>query len=146
MIEINEFDLALFGGVGFGVRLALVLGAFRVEVGANVAQGVGGVVFIEAEGGVDRFERGDHRLTDFFGENGAAGAFESMNGCVAVEGDDEAVAIALCLEEDLKVSGVEEVEAAIDEDNALSVLSGALGDINGGLKSGGEGERHGIAL
>lgn len=79
-------------------------------------------------------------------EYGAAWALESLNGCVAVECDDEAVSEAFCLEEDLKVSGVEEVKAAIDEDNALSVLSGALGDINGGLKSGGEGECHERAL
>ena len=58
------------------------------------------------------------------GHDGATGAFEGADACVAIDGDDEKVAERAGLLETTDVAGMEKVKTAVGEDDATGVAFG----------------------
>lgn len=108
----------------------------------------GGLVFVEEGDVVDGFEGGEHEGAVALVDDGAGGALEASDGGVGVDGDDEDVALRARKGEGGGVSGVEDVEAAVGEDDGAAFFAEAAAD--GDKVVGGEdffrGVSHGIPL
>ena len=63
----------------------------------------------------------EHACAFAFGDDGSAGALEGTDRVVIIDGDDEAIAEAPSLLEQRDVADVEQVKAAICEDDALAI-------------------------
>ena len=103
-----------------------VISAFDEDVGADgVKEGDGGVV-VEEDEIVDAFELFEDGDAVVLVDDGAFGAFEALDAGVGVDGDDEDVALAFSEAEVLDVAEVDEVEAAVGEDDFSAEGSVAL--------------------
>ena len=107
-----------------------VVAAFDEDVGADLADELEGRVFGEEDDGVDGGEGGHDAGAFVLGDDGARGAFEAADGGVGVEAEDELGAELAAVFEQGDVADVEEVEAAVGEDDGLA--GGApVGDAGG---------------
>ena len=111
------------GGDGaFGDGVGGVVGAFRVDVGAQLLEKIFDVGFREYDDVVDGAKSGDEEGAGLFVEDGAAGAFECANAGVGIDGDDEEVAFGFGGGEIAGVADMERVEDAVGEHDALAAL------------------------
>lgn len=92
-------------------------------VGLEFIDEVEGGVFGEEHDGVDGLEGAEDAGAFVLGVDGAGGAFEAFDGGVVVEADDEEVAHGGGLFEEGDVPAVEDVEAAVGEDNFFALLA-----------------------
>ena len=109
--------------VAFGDVLLCVVCAFGVDVGAKRQQEFGDGRLVE-DYDVVNCAKGRDRLGSLaLRDEGAALAFESVHLLVAVYADDEEVAEVASAFEVADVPDVQEVEAAIGEDDTRAVLA-----------------------
>jgi hypothetical protein len=126
----GDADAEAGGDGAFGNGVGGVVGAFGVDVGAQIFEKFFDVGFGKNHDVVGRAESGDEEGACLFVEDGAAGAFERADAGIGVDGDDEEVAFCFGAGEVTSVPDVEGVEDAVGEDNALAALlcGGQQGD------------------
>jgi len=88
----------------------------RKQAGDDFARGR----FIENNHSVDRFQSGENFGAFAFRQDGAACAFQLADARIAIEADDEHVAKRACLFENADMPGMEQIEAAVGEDDAAA--------------------------
>jgi hypothetical protein len=94
--------------------------AFDVEVRLCGVEEAGGSQVVEDADGIDAFEGGEDEGAVVLGIERAGWAFESANGGIAVESDDEEVGLGAGAGEISDVAGVEDVKAAVGCDDGES--------------------------
>src|SRR5215213_10050579 len=116
----DDLDAAAEGSyhIAFGHRVFGVVGAFRVDVGAEGEQEFGDGRLVEDRDVVHGAQGGDDLGALSFGDEGAPLAFEAPHLLVRVDADDEQVAQTLRRLKVADVPDVQQVEAAVGEDDA----------------------------
>ena len=125
----GEDDAAAVGfdDVASGDVVGPVAG-FDEDGGEEAGDEGGGFVFVEEGDVVDGFEGGEHEGAVLLVDDGACGALEAADGGVGVDGDDEDVALRAGEGEGGGVSGVEDVEASVGEDDGAAFFAEAAAD------------------
>lgn len=96
------------------------VGALDEEIGEDGGDEFAGGVFVEEGDGIDGIEREGDAGAGLFITDGAGGAFEALDARIGVEGEDENVAESASGLEEADVAGVEDVVAAVGENNTLA--------------------------
>jgi hypothetical protein len=106
------------------------IGAFDQDVGEDLADELAGRIFVKEGDGVDGSEGQDHGGAFAFGDYGAGRTFHAPYTGVRIQGKDQDVAEAARLFEETNVAGMEQVIAAVGEDDgfALAFPEGTLFD------------------
>lgn len=117
-----DLSLAGFEGGAFaGVeRVDCVVAAFDIGIGAELCDDFDGTHIGENGDGIHTAESRQDMSAICFVIDWAFGAFEFADGGIAVEGDDKEVAVGAGFLEVLDMACMEEIEAAIGEDDAES--------------------------
>ena len=97
-----------------------VVAAFDEDVGLEGADEFERRVLFEEDDGIDGGEGGHDAGAFALGHDGARGAFEAADGGVGVEAEHELRAEAAAVFEQRDVADVEEIEAAVGEDDGLA--------------------------
>lgn len=104
-----------FGDAGFGV-----VGALGLDFGMNLADECAGIGFAEDDDCVDIGERGDDFSALVLGHERTVIAFDSANGGIGVDGDDESASERFGSVQVADVSDVQQIEASIGENDLLA--------------------------
>jgi hypothetical protein len=146
--EADKLDVGVTGfegGAFVGVEgFESIIPAFDINVGLGLPNDLNGPHGGENGHSVDATESGEDVGAVGFAINRAIRAFELADGIIAIDGDEEDVTTGAGGLEVLDMAGVEEVEAAIGQDEAAPGL--ALGfppGWEGGGFEDGSGEGHG---
>ena len=108
-----------------GQVLDLEIPAFDIHIWLGIAEKVGGAYFAEDDDGIDGFEGAEHLGAVRFGVDGATGALEFAHGAVAVQADEEDIALIAGGLEVGHMAGVEDIEATVgDDDGAAGAAHG----------------------
>lgn len=120
--EGEEFDAA---AVAFDDRAAddfawLEAFALHEHIGAERFEEGFGRGFIKKDDVIDEIERSEDRGALFFGENGAGRPFNLANAAIGIDRDDEGIAELAGLLQKFDVAEMDEIEAAVGEDDAFA--------------------------
>lgn len=96
------------------------VGSFDEDVGEQFGDEIAGGVFIEEGDGIDGLKGGGEGGAVAFGDDGAVGAFQALDARVGVEGENEHVAEGTGGFKKADVAGVEDVVAAVGEDDGFA--------------------------
>jgi hypothetical protein len=118
----GDADAETVGDFALGHGVNGVVGALGVNVGAERLEEMRDAGFAEEDDVVDGTKGGYQTGAGAFVEDRASGTFESAGAGVAVDGDDQRVAEGAGGFEIADVADMENVEAAIGEDNGLTAL------------------------
>jgi hypothetical protein len=125
--EADELDLGLAGfegGAFVGVEgFEGVIPAFDINLGLDLANDLNGSDGGENGHSVHAAESGEDVGAVGLAIDGAIGAFELADGIIAVDSDEEGVAAGAGGLKVLDMAGVEEIEAAIGQDDAEAGLA-----------------------
>ena len=97
-----------------------VIATLDEDVGLEGADELEGSVFVEDDDGVDGGQGGHDAGTLALADDGPGRAFEARNGSVGVEAEHEPRAELAAIFEQLDVADVEQVEAAVGEDDGFA--------------------------
>jgi hypothetical protein len=100
-----------------------VIAALHIDVGLGGIEEADGADFGKDGDGVDAAEGGEDTGAVVFWYHRSGGTLELTDGVVAVESDEEGVAVAAGGFEIGNMAGMEEIEAAVGDDEALSALA-----------------------
>lgn len=130
--HLDELDAAAVAldDLGLGQRLERVVAALDVDVGADLGDDGLGRLLAEQHDVVDGLERADDLGAVELAVDGARGALVAAHGRIRVEAEHEAVAEGARLLEVAHMAGVQDVEAAVREDD---LLPGAVQDLTESL-------------
>ena len=113
-------DSTLGDGVGS------VVGAFGVDVGAQIFEELLDVGLRENHNVIDVAERGDQKSAGVFVKNGAAWTFERANAGIGIDRDDEDLSFGFCGGEIAGMTDVESIKYAVREDDGRSTKLGCF--------------------
>ena len=106
--------------------LDAIISTFDIYVRPGKSEKVGGPHFGEKANPVDGLQRGKNRHAILLAIDGSALALELADGCVRVHADQESIGLVSRGLEIGHVSGMEDVEAAIGDGKAESLISKTL--------------------
>lgn len=106
--------------------------AFDEDVGKDLFDEGAGFVFIEDDNGIHGAEGGEDMSTVVLGVDGTGGAFVAANRGVAVESDDEGVTLFAGKFKIGNVTAMEDIEAAVSENESLIFGVQAVAKLAGG--------------
>ena len=109
-----------------------VVASFHEDVGFECFDQGDGRGVVEEDDGVDACEAGQEAGAVVFTDDGSGRSLEAADRGIRVEADDEEVAQSFSAFQTGEVSGVEDVEASVGEDDSAA-SSSRFGQVEGGV-------------